>query len=100
MERSSSANNGQCSLQNGEVASCVSYEKCSPFVKMMKNLRKPLPTSIPKIMQEVFLCGLTSDNLPMVCCPNAAVGSAVIEEEEQPMLEEYESGTILDKGYG
>ena len=34
---------GTCSLQKGKPATCVAYNKCSPFMLMLDNLIKPLP---------------------------------------------------------
>ena len=39
----SSPNTGTCSLQKGKPATCVAYNKCSPFMLMLDNLIKPLP---------------------------------------------------------
>ena len=34
---------GTCALQKGKAATCVAYNKCSPFMLMLDNLIKPLP---------------------------------------------------------
>ena len=34
---------GTCALQKMKAASCVVYNKCSPFMLMLDNLIKPLP---------------------------------------------------------
>ena len=39
----SSPDTGTCSLQKGKPATCVAYNKCSPFMLMLDNLIKPLP---------------------------------------------------------
>lgn len=39
----SSPDPGTCSLQKGKPATCVAYNKCSPFMLMLDNLIKPLP---------------------------------------------------------
>ena len=39
----SSPDTGTCALQKGKPATCVAYNKCSPFMLMLDNLIKPLP---------------------------------------------------------
>ena len=39
----SSPDMGTCALQKGKPATCVAYNKCSPFMLMLDNLIKPLP---------------------------------------------------------
>ena len=83
------ADSGLCSLQEGGGASCVAYNKCPPFIRMIDNLIKPLTKAVPFIMQEVYLCGVNTDyglNIPSICCPDQALGLTEIntkEEEEE-----------------
>ena len=68
-------------MQNGLAATCVLYSKCSPFLMMMSNLRKPLPVPVSELVTSSYLCGVTEDELtggryPRVCCPTAALGVA------------------------
>ena len=39
----SAPDTGTCALQKGKAATCVAYNKCSPFMLMLDNLIKPLP---------------------------------------------------------
>ncbi|XP_023332008.1 melanization protease 1 isoform X2 [Eurytemora carolleeae] len=69
-------NRGECGLQDGMSAECVSYLQCSPFVQLMANLRKPLPSSSPRLIQSSYLCGVDTvgeEPLPKVCCPSQAI---------------------------
>ena len=78
-----------CEMQNGLAATCVLYSKCSPFLMMMSNLRKPLPVPVSELVTSSYLCGVTEDELtggryPRVCCPTAALGVAAAEVTEAP----------------
>ena len=78
-----------CEMQNGLAATCVLYSKCSPFLMMMSNLRKPLPVPVSELVTSSYLCGVTEDELtggryPRVCCPTAALGVAAAEVTEPP----------------
>ena len=88
---------GYCQLQAGLEAECVLYSKCSPFVEMMANLRKPLPPSTSTLISSSFLCGATEDEeagkkYPNICCPSAALslGSSGPDEDEKEEEEEEE----------
>ena len=77
---------GFCSLQEGGAASCVAYNKCSPFIRMIDNLIKPLTKAVPFIMQEVYLCGVDTElglNIPRICCPDQALAVAEINITEE-----------------
>eukprot|EP00092_Neocalanus_flemingeri_P101326 GFUD01129556.1.p1 GENE.GFUD01129556.1~~GFUD01129556.1.p1 ORF type:complete len:481 (+),score=114.68 GFUD01129556.1:36-1478(+) len=66
----------ECGLQNDLSATCVLYSKCSPFVEMMANLRKPLPPAVPSIVRSSYLCGVQEvegRKFPKVCCPTEAL---------------------------
>jgi len=69
----------ECGLQNDLSATCVLYNKCSPFVEMMANLRKPLPPAVPSIVKSSYLCGVEEEEgkkFPKVCCPSEALNAA------------------------
>lgn len=76
-------------MQNGLAATCVLYSKCSPFLMMMSNLRKPLPVPVSELVTSSYLCGVTEDEVtggryPRVCCPTAALGAGAAEVTEAP----------------
>ena len=66
-----------CEYQASVPSSCVLYTKCLPFVQMMANLRKPLPSSVSSLVASSYLCGVTEDEnnrrYPNICCPTAAL---------------------------
>ena len=83
---SSMADTGFCSLQEGRPATSVAYNKCSPFIRMIDNLIKPLTKAVPFIMQEVYLCGVDTElglNIPRICCPDQALAGKEISTEEE-----------------
>jgi hypothetical protein len=62
----------ECGLQNSQPAECTALSKCTPFRKMMINLRKPLPPDVPRIMKPSYMCGVEQVNGKTehkVCCP-------------------------------
>jgi len=66
-----------CQMQRGEPAECVTYNKCSPFVQLLVNLKKPLDPVVPRMVRSSFLCGVDESSgtiLPQICCPSAALG--------------------------
>merc|ERR1719427_1823637 len=70
----------ECGLQNDLPATCVLYNKCSPFVEMMANLRKPLPPAVPSIVKSSYLCGVEEvedKKFPKICCPSEALGEGI-----------------------
>ena len=73
----------ECELQNDLPATCVLYNKCSPFVEMMANLRKPLPPAVPSMVRSSYLCGVEEQNgrkFPKVCCPSEALGEIIVPQ--------------------
>merc|ERR550517_1531009 len=65
-----------CQMQRGEPAECVTYNKCSPFVQLLVNLKKPLDPVVPRMVRSSFLCGVDESSgtiLPQICCPSAAL---------------------------
>ena len=83
----------ECELQNDIPATCVLFNKCSPFVEMMANLRKPLPPAVPSIVRSSYLCGVQEENgrkFPKICCPSEALGDiappAPPPKEEKEMV--------------
>ena len=65
-----------CSTQTGATASCAVYNECAPFIELIVNLKRPVPKTLPKLMQGSWLCG--SENLggfllPKICCPDEAI---------------------------
>ena len=93
---SSLGDSGFCALQEGGAASCVPYNKCSPFIRMIDNLIKPLTKAVPFIMQEVYLCGVDTDlglNIPSICCPDQALSVTEINTKEEEEEEEEISTT-------
>jgi len=84
----------ECGLQNNLPGTCVLYNKCSPFVEMMANLRKPLPPAVPSIVRSSYLCGVKEvdgRNFPKVCCPSEALHA--LEPTEPPPKEVKETIT-------
>jgi len=71
------AGKNTCKFQDGGPGTCVGYTQCHPFVKLLENMRKPLPLEVPSLIKEVFLCGfeMQSDSsvVPKICCPNEAL---------------------------
>ena len=66
-----------CQMQRSEPAQCVTYNKCSPFVQLLVNIKKPLDPVVPRMVRSSFLCGVdetTGTILPQICCPSAALG--------------------------
>ena len=66
----------ECGTQTGQPATCTVYNKCNPFLELLINLKKPIPPSLPKLMQGSWLCGFENVggfNLPQICCPNDAI---------------------------
>ena len=50
--------------------------KCTPFLQLLLNLKRPIPPTLPNLMQGSWLCGLENVagfNLPKICCPNDAI---------------------------
>lgn len=77
-EDSSVTDRNFCEYQAGIPSTCVLYNKCLPFMEMMSNLRKPLPTSVSSLVASSYLCGVTEDGdkkYPNICCPTAALNS-------------------------
>ena len=64
----------KCSIQTGDPASCVVYNRCGPLLQLLTNLQRPFPPELPRIMRSGFLCGF-DQGLPQVCCPDQAVES-------------------------
>lgn len=67
---------GSCTLQSGEDASCVIYNRCSPFLQMLSNMKQPFPPEIPELMRNSWLCDVKNVggfSLPAICCPTAGV---------------------------
>merc|ERR1719411_882928 len=63
------------SLSNQE-ASCELYSRCSPFLQLLSNLRRPIPKTLPKLMISSFVCGLENVGgfrLPKLCCAKEAL---------------------------
>jgi len=66
----------ECGTQTGAPASCTLYNKCTPFLQLLLNLKRPIPPTLPNLMQGSWLCGLENVagfNLPKICCPNDAI---------------------------
>jgi len=75
-EKPSLPDRNECLTQSGVPASCTLYNKCTPFLQLLLNLKRPIPPTLPKLMQGSWLCGLENVagfNLPKICCPNAAI---------------------------
>merc|ERR1712008_519061 len=75
-EKPSLPDKEECGTQNGAPASCTLYNKCSPFLQLLLNLKRPIPPTLPNLMQGSWLCGLENVagfNLPKICCPNDAI---------------------------
>ena len=73
-----------CGLQDSISSTCVLYSHCSPFLELMSNLVKPLPTSVSSIVGSSFLCGVTEDvrgRYPNICCPTAALQQGIEAQE-------------------
>ncbi|XP_023341822.1 serine protease easter [Eurytemora carolleeae] len=69
-----SVSSGSCVYQDYKEGECVPYPKCFPFIKLLQNLRKPLPPEVPVIMREVYLCGKDrSTGIPKICCPSDGI---------------------------
>ena len=67
-----------CSTQTGAEASCAVYSECAPFIQLIVNLKRPVPRTLPKLMQGSWLCGTENRGgflLPKICCPNEAIQS-------------------------
>ena len=63
-------------MQGGEPGSCVIYSQCRPLLDLLSNLRHPLPSEVPSLLQSSILCGredVNGRNLPKVCCPDGAL---------------------------
>lgn len=88
-----------CGLQANSPAVCVEYTTCSPFVLLMSNLRKPLPSAVPNIVRSSYLCGTAESGgvkSPKICCPAAALGlEQVVTPTPPPAVE-----TSTDKFHG
>lgn len=83
---------GECVLQSGEPSSCAAYNLCSPFLQLLSNLRRPVPSTLPKLMRSSWLCGVEQVSgltVPKVCCPTAAV----IKQNVEPVVTTTESTT-------
>ena len=77
-EATNQTTRNSCELQNGIHSTCVVYSKCSPFLEMMANLRKPLPSAVSSLVSSSYLCGITEENsrrYPNICCPTAALAA-------------------------
>lgn len=75
-EKPSLPDKNECLTQSGAPASCTLYNKCTPFLQLLLNLKRPVPPTLPKLMQGSWLCGLENVagfNLPKICCPDAAI---------------------------
>jgi len=92
---------GSCVMQDNLPAECVGYDKCAPFVQMMANLRRPLPSSTPKLIRSSYLCGKDLEaNIPKVCCPSAALKPnrpAKEEQEEREVTSTTPETTTVDR---
>eukprot|EP00096_Caligus_rogercresseyi_P002664 TRINITY_DN14896_c0_g1_i1.p1 TRINITY_DN14896_c0_g1~~TRINITY_DN14896_c0_g1_i1.p1 ORF type:complete len:522 (-),score=84.71 TRINITY_DN14896_c0_g1_i1:463-2028(-) len=66
---------GKCVLDNGLESSCVTFNRCSPFIALLKNLngKGPLHPDIPKLIQNAWKCGRDENRRPKVCCPDPAI---------------------------
>nr|ACO15307.1 Serine protease easter precursor [Caligus clemensi] len=66
---------GRCVLSNGLDSSCVTFNRCSPFIALLKNLngKGPLHPDIPKLIQNAWKCGRDEKRRPQVCCPDPAI---------------------------
>ncbi len=67
---------GSCLTQTGTAASCAAYNRCSPFLQLLSNLRRPVPRTLPKLMQKTWVCGSENTGgfrIPKICCPNDAI---------------------------
>ena len=65
-----------CSTQTGHTSSCTVYNTCSPFLQLLSNLRRPVPRTLPSLMQKSWLCGVENVggfNLPKICCPDDGI---------------------------
>ena len=65
-----------CLTQTGVPASCALYSNCSPFLELLLNLQKPIPSTLPRLMVGSWLCGrqnIGGFNLPKICCPDQAI---------------------------
>ena len=95
-----------CGLQIDQPASCALYSRCSPFLQLLSNLKRPFPPEVPKLMQKGWLCGLDVNNgvrLPKVCCPDAAIDPVkkdFNEHENRPLLESKETCGKLARIFG
>ena len=72
--------NHKSQVQNSsDSAPCILtllYNKCTPFLQLLLNLKRPIPPTLPNLMQGSWLCGLENVagfNLPKICCPNDAI---------------------------
>jgi len=95
------ADRNQCQLQNDIPATCVLYNKCSPFVEMMANLRKPLPPAVPSIVRSSYLCGVEEQSgrkFPKICCPAEALGEGISPPAPPPAPEKEEE--VVSNRYG
>ena len=75
-----------CAMQRGEPAQCVTYNKCSPFVQLLVNIKKPLDPVVPRMVRSSYLCGVdesTGAILPQICCPSAALLATTSETKPQ-----------------
>ena len=62
-------------LSGGE-SSCELYNKCSPFLQLISNLKRPFPKSLPTLMRSSFMCGfdkIGGFSVPKICCPQDAL---------------------------
>lgn len=76
---------GGCIAQNGENSTCVQYNRCSPFLQLLSNIKQPFPEEIPELMKGSLLCDLhmsVGRNIPFICCPTKAVDFEVPETPE------------------
>lgn len=87
-----------CELQGGLASECTPYDKCSPFIQLMANLRKPLPRSTPTLIRSSFLCGQDSERqVPKICCPAAALTSRLDETTTKAPETTTESNEPIDR---
>merc|ERR1719411_1239929 len=91
-----------CQMQRGEPAECVTYSKCSPFVQLLVNLKKPLDPVVPRMVRSSFLCGVDESSgtiLPQICCPSAALSVATNNNNNNDTNNEETSNKEPDNKY-
>ena len=77
----------ECGLQNDKAAECTTLSNCEPLHKMLVNLKRPFPASVPSIMKSSYLCGVervAGRTEHKVCCPATSETSSTTTSAPTP----------------